>query len=397
MGNAVDTVISCADREDENGPRKAGEKPGTSSRNMCGWNDQNDLLKPKRKSLNFAYAFHQGTVIEQLDMQVDALFLMFDKDKSGTIDNDEEMEGMLTHLMQMHFCFGPRIVKRKKTNRLELVQSDDSEHSEYEDKGPKEVRRIIMKTFNEALGEANVLDGIDIEEFRLWMRKIVISRKRNLRILLCMSEYVQDILDFCFADADKDSSGTIGANEMLDFLTNVAEALGEARPDRERVYRVMERAGASESGEISYDGFQLVALEILTRVYYTHFNNSMNSHQKHLKPPTPEPSDDEGTLKLEKKKTRALKAQKKQLEAEKIAKQRPAEELSAVDSAAAEAMIHIQQKKELRRMQDEADEAQNIEDMKVVENRKSYASWTETGTTNVEFDPDSPSTVSSTP
>jgi len=212
-----------------------------------------------RERLTFEEAFHHATIMEELDQQIDALFREYDSDRSGTIESGTEMDDMIKRLKERGFVFGNRITR------------DDQSVSAYQ---PAGLKRVRGKIFEETTATRDT--GLEAAEFKDWLRSEVTQRKTNLRVLFATSPWLEEILGVSFEVADDDRDGEVDEKELALFIVKVAAVVGEPPPDQNEIHRIMLIADKSPDGRLTYKEFRYVVIELLARLYYTHFNHSMN-------------------------------------------------------------------------------------------------------------------------
>jgi len=251
----------CIDRASK--PRERRNLSGDSP-------DDDGSGKGFDRTLSLRCVFRQATVLRELDLQIDALFTQFDCSSTGLIHTGEEMASMIACLQGMRLAFGP-IVPDRTPRTEEEYDSHDSSFSAFHRMKAKGAPRVIMKSCTDAIGEAGVQDGLDLHKFRIWMRKAVVTRRNNLRVLISKSDFVDDVLEFCFREADKDNNGMLSADELSVFLKNASQVLTEIMPNCDRLHRFMGKVKTNDSGDLSYHGFRPLIVEVLSLICFAHF------------------------------------------------------------------------------------------------------------------------------
>jgi len=269
--------------------------------------------KQKKKCrMTFEEAFSRKNILYQLDNEIDDMFKEFDLDESGVLDSGPELQNCIKVLMERGYAFGKKIEKTtlvsSVTTKIEQTPLSSSRYTHDSrstaasdtDTGSKyqtvTYRRVCNALINQVLAETieedindstktgqpsvskeDVVDrGIDNHGFRIWFRREVVQKKKNLRCLLSRSGWLIERLEVAFDKADADQNGTVGRHEMIEFVQAVSEVIGEPAPEDRELRRIFKRADKDLSDELDLEEFFFVIIEVLTKLYYTHFNESMN-------------------------------------------------------------------------------------------------------------------------
>lgn len=215
----------------------------------------------RSKNITVGDGLTPEAINHEIEQEVKRLFDEYDQDGSGHIDTGSELETMVSRLRKKGFVFTKKI-------------SDDDATSIYKPARSARIKLQVLQGFEP--GEAE--DGISYTEFCHWFKNEVCSRRTNLRIIIGDLEWLDDVLLSVFKQADRDDSGSVDVNELRQFLCKVASSLGEPAPSDKEVNRMIEKADESHDGTLGFDEFKFVVVEISVRLYYTHFNDTMNIH-----------------------------------------------------------------------------------------------------------------------
>eukprot|EP00746_Dinoflagellata_sp_MGD_P007370 gnl/MRDRNA2_/MRDRNA2_114574_c0_seq1.p1 gnl/MRDRNA2_/MRDRNA2_114574_c0~~gnl/MRDRNA2_/MRDRNA2_114574_c0_seq1.p1 ORF type:complete len:287 (-),score=54.95 gnl/MRDRNA2_/MRDRNA2_114574_c0_seq1:277-1137(-) len=175
-------------------------------------------------------------------IEIDKLFARFDRNASGVVDR-QELYAMVKDLRKRGYV---------------LMGNDDK------------VVKQILQEFEQ--GEHDNL--VNIEEFRVWFRSVVIMQPANLRTLLFASAWVQAVIVRLFNQADTDKSGRVSAKELRLALKGVFKALGNPKPQGDAVIdaRVkMLSYDANGDKELSLNEWKQAIVEIMSGMFYAHF------------------------------------------------------------------------------------------------------------------------------
>lgn len=175
-------------------------------------------------------------------IEIDKLFARFDRNASGVIER-QELYAMVQDLRQRGYV---------------LESSDD-----------KVVRQILQEF---QIGEHD--DLVQIEEFRVWFRGVVIMHPANLRSLLFGSAWVQSTIRRLFARADADKSGRVSVKELRVALKGIFRALGNPQPRGDEVIAArvkMMSFDANADKQLSFDEWKQAIVEIMSGLFYAHF------------------------------------------------------------------------------------------------------------------------------
>jgi len=240
--------------------------------------------------MSFEEAFHRKNILHQLNCEIDKVFEEFDRDKNGILDSTTELDSMVTALMERGFVFGKLIMKGVGANGKPKAKAQDDEDSDYAKTTAKRVRSSLLGKIQQmqkddvrdASGPEAQDEGVTPTEFRSWFHSVVVERRTNLRVLLRASMWLEDILEISFVRADVDGDGTVDLDELSDFFIDVAHVIGEPAPDKAELEKLMNKADRDcRDGQLTFNEFRYVVIEALTRIYWTHFNTSMNPFVKH--------------------------------------------------------------------------------------------------------------------
>jgi len=242
--------------------------------------DDDDMLN---RGLKTNQLITREILLWQIEREVASLFKIFDRDGSGMIDRGRELENMISELKHRGFVFG-----RKKEgldcdaalafNGYESSPSNRSTISQYHPVLSKSLRTKIIKTHGDDEG-----GGLTKQEFHDWLLKEVLKRRTNLRLLLKTNRWLDGAIRDIFEQSDEDDSGTVSPDELLQPLRDVATSLGEPPPSDASIERILCRADSSHDGQLDYDEFKYVIVEVAARLFYSHFNESMAPHATLIK------------------------------------------------------------------------------------------------------------------
>jgi Ca2+-binding EF-hand superfamily protein len=175
-------------------------------------------------------------------IEIDKLFARFDRDASGKVDK-QELGAM---------------VKDLRARGYALANRDD-----------KVVQQILQEFES---GEHD--DLVDVEEFRLWFRAVVITQPANLRTLFFASAWVQAVIKRMFDQADADKSGRVSVKELRAALKGIFKALGDPTPHGDAVVearvKMMSYDGNGDM-QLSFSEFRHAVVEIMSGLFYAHF------------------------------------------------------------------------------------------------------------------------------
>lgn len=121
---------------------------------------------------------------------------------------------------------------------------------------------------------------LSARDFRTWFRSQVIISTQNLRTLLQKSRWVETMVRRMHAEADTDGSGSLNIKELRNVVESVYTSLGEPLPPEKEIQEVATEVlldNDDGDGELDIQEFHSVMIELLTRVYYVYFNDSMNN------------------------------------------------------------------------------------------------------------------------
>lgn len=224
----------------------------------------------RAKTVDLAKVFAKDKIDAGIQEEVAQLFRRYDQDGSGSIEAGPELTAMIDELRKRGYAFGA------PTGR------SDGGGSHYKGVPPSQVKLTLLEHLHgRAGGRARPTElpkSASVEGMQAWFRDEVCTRRRNLRLLLRDLPCVDSALLQTFAMADSDGSGQVDVGELTGFLTEVSQVLGEPPPDAEEVREILDRADASLDGLLSYREFRHVVIEVMARLYYTHYNGTMNIH-----------------------------------------------------------------------------------------------------------------------
>lgn len=226
-----------------------------------GLNDTLDVLTPEKLMELEKFGLTPDITADPkltgtISYEISKLFQRFDQNGSGELDNvlsHGELETMVMELRIMGYIFN----------------GDDMQ-----------VRTRIMKKY-----DYNHNGCISADEFSDWYREEVISKEENLRTLLHSSFWVHSVITRLFEVADADGSGFVNQTELKNAILEIYLALEEVPPHDEdlvEAIRAMMARDINDDGQLSFNEFRMALVELMSRIYYKHFNESMtNPHSQH--------------------------------------------------------------------------------------------------------------------
>eukprot|EP00746_Dinoflagellata_sp_MGD_P079194 gnl/MRDRNA2_/MRDRNA2_31643_c0_seq1.p1 gnl/MRDRNA2_/MRDRNA2_31643_c0~~gnl/MRDRNA2_/MRDRNA2_31643_c0_seq1.p1 ORF type:complete len:318 (-),score=59.69 gnl/MRDRNA2_/MRDRNA2_31643_c0_seq1:33-986(-) len=278
----------CCDRQDQ----------GYSKGNR----DDPDILqkrppsprKKKDKSLQSKNdVVARDELLNQIESEVDDLFKTFDKDGDGTINTGKELDDMITALKQRGYAFGRRMVPgqdyfpEKKVDpvtkdeddedleRHQWTETDTSCHEAVTDDSCYQTiltARVKLNMLPEELG----LKDLSKRDFHDWLLFEVCSRRTNLRILLRDNQWLNEAIVQIFENIDEDIKGKVLLESISDPLRQISLGLGEPPPDRKWIKKFLSHF--KSDGQLEFREFKHILVEAATRLFHSHFNESMHPH-----------------------------------------------------------------------------------------------------------------------
>lgn len=259
------------------------------------WCCQNDISEltpmPTPRKDTSGYLITREVLLWQIEREVASLFKIFDRDGSGMISG-AEIERMIAELKRRGFVFGKRKAGVDATEAESPVKSEAAEDdpllqgtqantarstgSDYHPILSKRVKHKILKKYDDDGG-----GGLSKTEFHEWFLEEVLRRRTNLRVLLQQNRWLDSAIREIFDKCDEDHSGSVTVLELVQPLRDVATGLGEPPPSDHSISRIIDKADTSHDGNLNHQEFKFVIVEVATRLFYSHFNESMNPHTKH--------------------------------------------------------------------------------------------------------------------
>lgn len=180
------------------------------------------------------------------------LFKQFDMDCTQSLDNKQELQAMLQELRLQGYIF----------------TGDD--------------RTVISQML--AAFDRTGQGRIYLQDFADWFKLEVVARGENLRTLLYASPWVNAVIVRMHREADEDSSGTVSQRELRRALRKIYSGLGEPPPTNDEIVETvksMMKCDDEKDGELNLREFKQALIELMVKLYFTHFNESMNNpHSK---------------------------------------------------------------------------------------------------------------------
>jgi len=180
----------------------------------------------------FTTADHLNGLIKK---DFDDLFDKMDKNHDGTLDK-KEIEGLLKDLM------GKGVILSTKTP-AEVINKVDANH-----------------------------DGkVQRQEFQDWIQNECLAKRTNLLNFLNKSpdkQWLETITDRAFKEVDKDGSGSVDLEELITYLAEVSEQLGEEPYTREQVAKILDVADANKDKKLSKVEFRTTMKAVIVKLYF---------------------------------------------------------------------------------------------------------------------------------
>jgi Ca2+-binding EF-hand superfamily protein len=178
----------------------------------------------------------------------ESLFRQFDMDSNQFLDNKQELSTMMQELRLRGYIF----TGDDRTVIQQMLMSFDSDGS----------GRISARDFAE------------------WFKLEVMMRRENLRTLLFNCPWVNAVIVRLHKDADEDKSGNVSQKELRRSIRTIYKRLGEPPPSTDEILEtVSEMMACSDDGdgELNLHEFRQALIELMVKLYYSHFNESMNN------------------------------------------------------------------------------------------------------------------------
>jgi len=169
----------------------------------------------------------------------DELFDKMDKNHDGNLDK-KEIEGLLKEIT------AKGVILSTKT--------------------PAEVIKKV---------DANNDGKIQRQEFQDWIQAECLTKRTNLLNFLNKSPdtaWLEAITERAFKEVDKDGSGSIDLEEMITYLAEVSEQLGEEPYTREQVAKILDLADSNKDKKLSKVEFRTTMKAVIVKLYFYHGN-----------------------------------------------------------------------------------------------------------------------------